>query len=85
MTQDQKNKEIQILFALFGATVEQMEMLRGEHKHQVKQLFNKWVKSGQQYFDVIEKYTELNKLSDNYESARDIIHNGINDLRNQLE
>ncbi len=85
MTQDQKNKEIQILFALFGATVEQMEMLRGEHKHKAKHLFKRWVASGQQYFDIVEKYTHSNEVAEDYANARDIIHNSINELRNKLE
>lgn len=84
MSQPEKDKEIQILFALYGATVEQMEMLSGEHKHLVKNLFNKWKKQGQKYFDAVEKYSESNNIAEDYENAKDIIHDGINVLRKQL-
>lgn len=84
MTKQQGNKEIQILLALYGATVEQMEMLRGEHKHQVKQMFNKWVKEGQKYMDVVEKYVLETGMTEDYDTAKDLIHDSVNNLRNKM-
>jgi len=68
-----------ILVALFKATVEQQEMLRGETKQQAKLIFNRWNKQGNQMLDIIEKNSNIEAL----DQITDIIHNSIKTIKTE--
>ncbi len=83
--EDKNTKEIQILMALFNATVQQSTMLTGVHKQQAKQIFNRWQKQGFKLFDVVQKNIDGNNLSEDFERATEIIEDAVDVLRKEIE
>lgn len=74
---DKNVYEWQILVALFRATVEQTENLKGQTRFEAKKIFNQWQRQGYKLLDLIEKSSDENDLND----ITDIIHDSVNGLR----
>jgi hypothetical protein len=81
MTKEQLILETNILLALFKATIEQSTFLTGELKQKPKQSFILWQKQGVTLLNELEK---VNLVSEEYlQALTDVIHNIINEIRNQ--
>lgn len=74
---DNNDKEWAILVALFKATVEQQDMLRGQTRQNAKLIFNKWNKQGVRMLNVMEKYSG----TDHLDKITDVIHDAVSKLR----
>ena len=70
-----------ILIGLFKATIEQKSMLIGTEKQRAKQLFNNWMKQGNQ---ILKKF-EANFTEEQLEELSLLVENSMNDLRNNIE
>ena len=73
--------EVQILLALFNATMEQMEALTGKLKQHTKLRLNSFKKQGMMFEAIINKQIELAGTADDYDEITDVVHDGINKLR----
>jgi len=79
--EDQLILETNILLALFKSTIEQSTFLTGKLNQKPKQSFVLWQKQGITLLNELEK---VNLVNEEYlESLTDVIHNIINEIRQQ--
>lgn len=72
--------ELQILLALFNATMEQTDYFNGEFKFRIKQIFKKWQKQGIKMQNVIEVNSDTELLN----QITDVIHDAIKEIKSKL-
>lgn len=69
-----QEKEWAVLIALFTATMNQKLMLKGQTKHQAKQIFNQWERHGNRLLKLIEKNSDEDTLYDVTGMIEDAVH-----------
>jgi hypothetical protein len=83
-----KNKQteinVQILLALFNATMEQMETLTGDLKHQTKYTLNKFKKSGKIFESIVNNYIEQAGNTDHYNEVTDVLHDAMTNAKKEI-
>jgi hypothetical protein len=74
MTEEELSREWAVLIALFIATMDQKLMLKGESRHQAKQIFNQWEKQGLRLLKIIEKHSDEETLDEVTGIIEDAVH-----------
>jgi hypothetical protein len=74
MTEEELSREWAVLIALFIATMDQKLMLKGESRHQAKQIFNQWEKHGLRLLKIIEKHSDEETLDEVTGIIEDAVH-----------
>ena len=79
--EDRMAIEVNIMLALFHATVEQQEHLNEEYKHKAKAIFKDWKAKGYQMQKQISKHGQADEY---YEHITQVIEDVVHEVRKLL-